>query len=140
MLTAAIAERNFVYDQRERSYRSWEVKVLGKIVACSIQFEKADAAEKFMSQVDELSLELPEERKLREEYVPEQEAGTFEALRGFFTGGTFDPNNPLGETFQPPASEGDLACLPDAPEAMVAANNGWQWIDEDGPQPLPDPW
>jgi hypothetical protein len=118
MLTAAITERQFVTDQRDRSYRTWEVKVLSKIFASSIQFEDAGKAQTFMDQVDDLSLELPEEKKLRAEYVrPIDDTGAYERAVLAFGGVPFDPSTL--DTGSPQA---------------VAQASGWQWIDEDGPE------
>ena len=118
MLTAAITERQFVTDQRDRSYRSWEVKVLSKIIACSIQFEDAAKAQTFMEQVDELSLELPQEKQLRTAYVqPINDTGAYERALLAFGGVPFDPSS-----------------LDTSSPQVIAQASGWQWIDEDGPE------
>jgi hypothetical protein len=117
MLTAAIAERQFLTDQKERGYRSWEVKVLSKIIACSIPFEDAGKGQKFMEQVEELALELPQEKELREKHVaPINDQGAYERAMLAFGGVPFDPNT-----------------IQEGPQGIAQAS-GWEWIDEDGPE------
>lgn len=117
MLTAAISEREFLADQKDRAYRTWEVKVLSKIFASSIPFENAHKGKKFMEQIDEVALELPAEKKLREEQpVHIDDQGAYERALLAFGGVPFDPE-----------------ALQEGPQAMAQAS-GWQYIDEDGPE------
>lgn len=79
-ITAAIAERKFYEDKRDRSYISWAVQSVSHIVASTGMLDEKSSKKIHEHIYDSMSLELPAERELREKEKVKELANNFNGL------------------------------------------------------------
>jgi hypothetical protein len=129
-ITAAIAERKFYEDKRNRSYNTWMVQSLSHIISSTGMLDE-NSSKKIHEHInDDLFLELPAEREVREQNQAKAIAETFRGMgdyerlmqnlpEGFSGGmGALGGIEALAET----SSSGDMlisiADLPDGPPEL----------------------
>jgi hypothetical protein len=79
-ITAAIAERKFYEDRRNRSYSTWTVQSLSHIIASTGMLDEK-SSKKIHEHISEtIFLEIPGERELREKQQAKDLASNFKGL------------------------------------------------------------
>lgn len=79
-ITAAVAERKFYEDKRNRSYTTWSVQSLSHIIASTGMLDEK-SSKKLHEHISEgVNLELPAERELREKYQAKDLANSFKEM------------------------------------------------------------
>jgi ABC-type transporter Mla maintaining outer membrane lipid asymmetry ATPase subunit MlaF len=79
-ITAAIAERKFLEDKRNRSYMTWEVQSLSRIIASTGMLDEK-SSKKIQEHIsDNVHLELPAEREIREQHQAKELAESFKGM------------------------------------------------------------
>lgn len=78
-ITAAIAERKFLEDKRNRSYLTWEVQSLSHIIASTGMLDEK-SSKKLHEHIQDSALELPAERDIREKQKVKEIAENFNGI------------------------------------------------------------
>jgi hypothetical protein len=79
-ITAAIAERKFYEDKRNRSYVTWGIQSLSHIIASTGMLEEKSSKKLHEHISDDMHLELPAEREIRELQQAREIAQSFTGL------------------------------------------------------------
>jgi hypothetical protein len=115
MMTAAISERHYYEDFRNRQYMTWSVKTLAHTVASIGQYANPEDGEKFHRALDNISLDTPAEAKFKEAEENKTSSLSVSDLTTLLGGGKLDTGVQKFE-----GDVGQLDNLPDGPQPMWA--------------------
>jgi hypothetical protein len=79
-ITAAIAERKFYEDKRNRSYSTWTVQSLAHIIASNGMLDEKSSKKIHEYISEDIFLEIPAEREIREKQKVKDIANSFKDL------------------------------------------------------------
>jgi hypothetical protein len=94
------------------------VRILSKITATTIQTDDEQALKNLMSDIDNMSLETPDELKFKNSQPAQVEAGSYEKLLETWGGQLLSVEG---------MEEGE-------PVPAIQRPDSWVYIDEDGPE------